>query len=346
MPTTTQPPSVVGLTELQTFEPGRLVGSFRYETLAVWRGTPNLPLGAWHVSVDCDMDVEPFSGTGIAGQGIARLRLSTGATSTPAVVNTATRRLVIGWMPVPDAQFTVRLEAKRSNGGEPESFAFYRADPALVWAPNAGSIGGPNYPPGITPPSPVLFWGLGPFVPVGVIWTEVNLETETLSLVGAPVVDPVNGISLTAGTQIIGAPLPEPNDTFDVTLDVTTPAVTVAGHRIFATKTGTSNAAPGVSLRYNDTTGGLILRYVDAAANNVVSTLIPNAAGQRALLRIVKTAATVDLYRNGVLVGSITRTVPLASAVGGAFSINGFTGNPAAFTGDLTVHSISIADGN
>ncbi len=344
MPTTTQPGSVLTLTELQRFEPGRLIGSFKYETLAVWRGTPNTPVGNWYTAVDLDCDVESFT-DGTAAQGLARLRLSTGATSNVALVGAPNRRLVLGWMPVPDAEFTVLLEAKRVLSSDSTSFAFHRADPALVWAPSAGLIGGPNYPTGVTPPTPVLFWSLGPGAPVGAVWTERNFETATLNLVGGPAVDANNGISLVAGTGIDGTPMTEPGDTFDVSLDITTPAVTVAGHRFFTTKTGTSNAAAGVSLRFGDTTGGVIVRYTDGTGANSVAPTVAVPVNTRMTLRVVKSATDITVYRDGAAIIVHPRDTPVAGSAGGAFTINGFPGNHTTFGGDLTVHSVTIVDG-
>ncbi len=346
MPSTTVPPRIRTANTYRDVLAGEPVGDFNFVYRAVkeWRVLPGDDGGAaWHVVASVDADLDGLYGDPTDIQGILRLRMSDGTFSTPAAIDGPVARLIVGYAPIPDfpTSTTVTLEAKRSFGNNAESLAIGRADLIVVSSPGAGEIGGPSYPAGYDVPSPTLTWIMfSP--PVGATWTEFNFETDTLTLVGAPTVT-ASAVDLTAGQRITRPALPEPNDTFDVELDVTTPAATTTGHRFFTTKVGTSNAAPGVSLRFSDTFGSLILRYTDSTGANTVSAAVAGTLSTRQTLRVRKTPTDIEVLRDGVVIISEPRATPLASAPGGEFTINGFQNG--TFDGDITVHGVTVLDG-
>lgn len=346
MPSTTVPPRIRTANTYRDVLAGEPVGDFNFVYRAVkeWRVLPGDDGGAaWHVAASVDADLDGLYGDPTDIQGILRLRMSDGTFSNVAVIDGPVARLIVGYAPIPDfpTSTTVTLEAKRSFGNNAESLAIGRADLIVVSSPSASQIGGPTYPAGYAAPEATLSWILFP-PPTGAVWTEFNFETETLTLVGSPTVSTA-GIVLTTGQRITRPALPEPNDTFDVSLDITTPAATTTGHRFFTTKVGTSNAAPGVSLRFSDTVGSLIVRYTDSSGNNTVSAAVPGTLSTRQTLRVRKTATDIEVLRDGVIIISEPRAAPLATAPGGEFTINGFQNG--TFDGDITVHGVTVLDG-
>lgn len=338
MPTTVFPPRITTGNVYRDIRPGEPIGDFNWRPIKEWRVTPGDDGGtAWHVAADVDVDVDGFNGETAAVQGVVRLRMSDGTTSTPAVVAGPVSRVQVGYAPIPDfpTSTTVILEIKQTLGNNTESLAVGRAELLVVSSPSVAEIGGPTYPPGVTAPSPNLLWSAAIFPPSGATWTDFNTQVETLTLVGGPPSSPA-GIVLTAGQHVTGAPLPQPDDTFDITLDLTTPTPTVSGNRFFTTRTGTTLADVGVHLRWIDAAGGVQLRFSDGT-NDVVSPSVASSVG-RHRYRIVKTASTVDLYIDGTQVLSETRPVAVIPFAGGDFRIG--------VASDLTVHGVTIVDGN
>ena len=307
--------------------------STRWRTVKAWRIDPAAVNGSrtWWAAVTVDVDVDVV---GVNAFVMLRARSTDGSVSNVATVSTSTERLQLGFFEIPTSAQTIVLEAIRPSG--PTGVArFNRAELLPTASVPDSQKGGPFAPGGYVH---TMKWSFTA-PPAGGFWPDSHTGTEPLTITGGPTIT-ADTVELRTGDQITGPAIPTPDDTFEVRVDVTTPAVPQAGDRILFTKADNTNGTEGIDLRWNNTTGDVVFRAVDTPGTFLFAPVAPLTLGARITLTVRQTPTEWVVEQDGVAVTTLARPNPTSGNNGATFIVNGVPGG--ANTGNLDIHGVDI----